>query len=492
MMILSLCHIAEAATKNTKVTVIDAKYEELVVLSSMYEDDTDGEVPLLSFKKGEKYGIINEKGEIIADPVYDYIWDYYEGSVIVIKDDKVGYVDNTGKQIVECKYDLYPCESFHEGLALVHKDGKYGFIDKTGKEIIPLQYEDALNFTDGVAPVCSDGKWGLIDKTGKEILAPTYAQIGYVGEGSGIMVSFRGGMAQVKTPDGKWGYIDITGKEVVKPRYDEAYDYRDGFAPFEHDGLMGLATKSGVVLEPTYDYIFDFGDQDVMFFVKNKKLGLINRDMKVLMNPRYDSAKEITPEGYITVRKGNKYGFINTLGKELIKPQYEYAGSFANGLAPVMINGKIGYINTKNKLVISTKYEMKEELDPEFTFGSAIVIKDGKYGIIDQKGNYIAKLQYEDIIKDSANELYYVKLKEKYGVLDKKGNVILKASYDYIYAEQNILIVKNGKLSELYGLDGKKLVAGSYQKLSAYSYISEKCQVLLYEKMGNMGALVFK
>ncbi|MEY3443860.1 MAG: hypothetical protein RLZZ519_2141, partial [Bacteroidota bacterium] len=50
----------------------------------------------------------------------------------------------TQKVILPLKYD--DVGAFREGLAYVRKDNRYGYIDKTGKEVIPLQYFSAEGF----------------------------------------------------------------------------------------------------------------------------------------------------------------------------------------------------------------------------------------------------------------------------------------------------------------------------------------------------------
>ncbi|MGB9726533.1 MAG: WG repeat-containing protein [Minisyncoccia bacterium] len=47
---------------------------------------------------------------------------------------------------------------------------KWGFIDKTGKEVIPFKYDYAYDFSEGLAHVGLNGKRFCIDKTDKEVL----------------------------------------------------------------------------------------------------------------------------------------------------------------------------------------------------------------------------------------------------------------------------------------------------------------------------------
>jgi hypothetical protein len=53
-------------------------------------------------------------------------------------------------------------------LAGIRKDEKWGFIDKTGKEVIPCIYDCAHPFSEGLASVGKDGGWKYIDKRGVE------------------------------------------------------------------------------------------------------------------------------------------------------------------------------------------------------------------------------------------------------------------------------------------------------------------------------------
>lgn len=103
---------------------------------------------------------------------------------------QMGYIDKTGKVVIEPQFDNAELEWFSEGLALVmigdHKDTekvdqygripsinhKYGYIDMTGKIVIPPQFDHARPFSEGLAGVETAGKNGYIDKTGVMIIEP--------------------------------------------------------------------------------------------------------------------------------------------------------------------------------------------------------------------------------------------------------------------------------------------------------------------------------
>ncbi len=164
---------------------------------------------------------------------------------VVKKDGKCGYIDKTGKEVVECKYDdVY---SFSEGMAVVKKDGKYdydwkcGYIDKTGKEVVECKYDFASNFSEGMAIVRKDEKYGFIDKTGKEVVECQY---------DAAWDFAVGGLATRVEKDGKWGFIDKTGKEVVECQYDDVWSSARAMALVSKDGECYIINTKGEICNP--------------------------------------------------------------------------------------------------------------------------------------------------------------------------------------------------------------------------------------------------
>ncbi len=170
---------------------------------------------------------------------------------------KTGYIDRTGKLVVNPQYDqssefadglarvcVGPCDPEHwRGYRFTEKGMrterleqtfKYGYIDETGKMVINPMFESAEDFSEGVAGVCigngcyfsppsetpkEEGKWGYIDKTGAMVIPPQFEYVAL----------FHEGLAAVAVGN-KWGYIDETGKFVINPQYDSAAEFDNGVA----------------------------------------------------------------------------------------------------------------------------------------------------------------------------------------------------------------------------------------------------------------------
>lgn len=91
-----------------------------------------------------------------------------EESGISIVNQKVGYIDLTGKEVVPLQYEDIMAD-FSEGLAAVQLNGKQGYIDRTGKLVIPATYDRCGSFSNGYAKVVTADIPSYIDKTGKEV-----------------------------------------------------------------------------------------------------------------------------------------------------------------------------------------------------------------------------------------------------------------------------------------------------------------------------------
>lgn len=209
---------------------------------------------------------------------YDYVDEYKDGFAAVQKQDKWGFVNEAGEEVVPPIYDGI-CD-FENGFAAVEKQGKWGFINEAAEEITPLIYKDVYNFWNGFAGVVRDGKIGFINEAGKEVVPPTYDGI----------YDFKNGFGKVEK-DGKVGFINESRKEIVPCIYDEVYDFENGFAGVEKGGKLGFVNEAGKEVIPCiYDetYNFEYGFAVV---VKQGKWGLIDQVGKEVIPCIYDAVE---------------------------------------------------------------------------------------------------------------------------------------------------------------------------------------------------------
>ena len=84
--------------------------------------------------------------------------------------------------LVACSSNSTPADSFSDGLAIVQVGDKYGFIDESGKFVINPQFKFAYSFTQGLARVLVGDMFGFIDKSGKIVINPQFDDVSNFGE----------------------------------------------------------------------------------------------------------------------------------------------------------------------------------------------------------------------------------------------------------------------------------------------------------------------
>jgi hypothetical protein len=116
------------------------------------------------------YRFINKSGNFVFTP-FTRAYSFSEGLAAVEIDGKFGFIDTSGRVVIEPKFEDLPDMYFSDGLAKVKLEGKYGYIDRTGAIVIEpkAEYEFASAFKNGLAQLTLNGNYMYFDKTGKVV-----------------------------------------------------------------------------------------------------------------------------------------------------------------------------------------------------------------------------------------------------------------------------------------------------------------------------------
>lgn len=238
-----------------------------------------------------KFGFVDTRGNEAVPLKYDYALSFSDGlAVVAIADptDKYhgsvksgaratfGYVDKAGNVAIDIAFER--AYRFSDGLAPVVKNGKMGFIDTTGKVVIDFRYDAndlGVGFRDGMARVFIDRTPLYIDRSGNVIVKPGR----YV-----FAEHFTDGMARVgkgsfKDNTLRYGYINARGEEVIPCQYLYAQEFSEGFASVAKEkDTFAYIDKTGKPLTPfKYFYLekFEngFGTARMMFNRKDPRTG---------------------------------------------------------------------------------------------------------------------------------------------------------------------------------------------------------------------------
>ena len=199
----------------------------------MFDEMEDWNDEFYQVSLNNRYNLLNKQSNtLLYRRWYDDIHYPSDGLSLVELNDKFGFIDTTGREVIPLIYDN--AYSFSGGLADVQLNGKYGFIDTTGRVIIPFKYASADDFFEGLARVQLNGKCGFIDKAGREVIPCEYDWAW----------NFSNGLAPVQLND-RWGFIDKTGREVIPCEYDYVFNFSGRLARAQLNNKWGYIDKQG-------------------------------------------------------------------------------------------------------------------------------------------------------------------------------------------------------------------------------------------------------
>lgn len=205
--------------------------------------------------------LYNTKDFVLYDEVYTQVNPQVSDYIVVANlEDKCGYLDKNGNQVIECQY-VY-ADNFSEGLASVSTDGENLFyITEDGEPADIGTYTYTGGFTNGVAPVAKqDLLFGLIDTNGNTVAEFKYYYIS----------SFINGIAMVFETEDKCGLINTNGDLIAPCEYDLAAPIGIGNYPFviksdgDKDLVYSLDQSGNKLIDADYDIILSLGEGMVL------------------------------------------------------------------------------------------------------------------------------------------------------------------------------------------------------------------------------------
>lgn len=249
---------------------------------------------------------------------------------------KWSIIDKEGKVLVETFPNHHSYETyFVEGLASNQIEFNVGYIDRTGKNVIEAKFIENRNFSDGMAAVkgetpTGEYKWGFINKNGKLVIDYNY---------SNEPKPFSNGRAFVLSNDFKWGIIDKEGKLIVEPKFKQVFPFSENLAVVNEYDQKNYFEEWKII---------DVNGKVIKSYPKPKK-----DDERITFWSGFNEGLAIVHKGY-----GMKHCAVDKGGKEVFKPMYRKINPFNSGRAYAEFyddkTRKVtyGYINKKGNFVI--------------------------------------------------------------------------------------------------------------------------------------------
>jgi hypothetical protein len=440
-------HETALVKKNEQWQLLDAKTKAPI---KMLDGDVYNAVPgYFGFERDGKVGLMDYKGNEVQAPRFDQLYtggeDQYIGFDI---GEKRGLLDTHGKLLAEALYDSAEVrDDFDQrgGLVAAERGETRWVIDLKNGAQKEVPYERLGKLYDGhmVASVVLANKSGLADASGALAIPLKYEWLGEPGEG---LVAFR-------EKGDSCGYMDYQGKVVIEPRFISCHAFgKKGAFVKEHTadggvGKAGFIDRSGAwIVQPTYA---DVGEAE------HSVLGMIG------YVPGYNAIyKETGPLSY-------DVGLFDTnQGRELLAPGFQQVGVltpdrllFSPKNAPMLDFSFLGQANkvpavglmdAGGKVLLKPERFINLTLDKS---GRYIVGTDGaerpREALYDLDGKELIAPQWHKLVVDLENAVVFGYEVEGMGDDEVRH---LKAAYDL--AGKPLFVVKRTECGAEQLVDG--------------------------------------
>lgn len=340
-----------------------------------------------------------------------------------------------------------------ENLFPVAKNGKWGLVKNTGKFILNYRY-DYIEYNQPSDQFEYDykGKKGLIASTGRMITEPIYDDINLIDTN----------WSTVKQ-NNKWN-LALKNKllfgfefDSIVPIYGNLFlMYKEELASI-YNGFNKVQTAHSFTHASIFDrniVIAHYEDkQRAIYSVNELNLLAINVDTVYVDIPNYAQAKI-----------GKKVLLINSpdqkvIGEPMDYVDYQFSNLFLCKIddTPLLLNGK------------KEAYYGLPDLDFIINFDHPVLsyVKDRKQGLWNvnlQKDIMLPKYEVAQIV---GNEIMTGDF-GRFGIFDLSGKAILPMAFESIDIHDNVYVVKQNGLYGIYSKRGKKIVPIEYDKIKVY------------------------
>ncbi|MFM9413505.1 WG repeat-containing protein [Peptococcus simiae] len=332
----------------------------------------------------------------------------------------IGPIDDKGRTVVYSPVDASGALTVESKARLVDDMGKT-LLETDYRDIWPLYTGDYYKFR-----LVTDGPWGLMDAQGQVLQDPfADALEPFTDKDGNPRFSYQ--------KEGLWGIYDPQSRTMTPALSESLPLPAGGGFVYSQKDLFGLAAGDGSPLvEPVFDWIGPFAENDRALYRSGDEYGMINAQgdrVKTLDLPGRLEATSFLNGLPLAYEKDGRWGLLDSDFKVLREPFADAAiamisrGSQDDGYGLYEEKGRVGLLDAKGKVL---RKPFADQVGP-FTPAGHAVYRDGSQGgIIDLKGKEVTLPENQGL--GDFNALGYVPFKQggKWGVVNEKGRVVVK------------------------------------------------------------------
>ena len=404
---------------------------------------------------------------------------------------KWGYIDETGKLIIDATYDYVEDFSEETNRAVVFETlaDKSGIKPKSKVNLIDQSGRALLNFKEDLLSI--DYKNINKDKSFFQVTVGKTPTFYFNKKGHQIFVNptrmrpFVEGLALFRSKENKWGFVDSSGTVLIKPHYNYARPFSNGLAMVvDSTGFCAFINTKGAIVFKTK-------------FTEQQQLGLGDFHEN---------------RCWFKGEKGWFWGSFDKTGTEIIGPNfyhkitkasiskpgesYSLPMDFNKGVASVFVldeNKKLAATiidSLGNQKIKPGAFVKINSFDKN---GYAIFLKDknGIKGLLNVAGKEICPPKYKSILPFENGYARVMSSQGTWGLINIAGEEVVKPTYEAIglFAEGLIPVKVKNRGWSFINETGQLVIAGPFKTVTSFqsgiSFVHRKEKDFLIDKNGN-------
>ena len=333
--------------------------------------------------------------------------------------------------------------------------GKYQLIDNEFKPLHNDRFSSLGDFRDGIAVFSTPSGAGIISEQGKEIIPAQYRQ---------LVIDQHA--LRARTDIGykdRWVLLDARGRRITEKHYDYIAAFNGKYYPAKNRGYWGALDANGEeIITCVHDSLLQNVGKNIVVKFKGE-YGVIDLDENWIVTPRVNRIEILNDENYLefsgqtTFLKSYPNNIIYFSGNPLT-----FTGSYIHEQLPT---GGYWTLDMSGIIVDRSNEPVRTELVFSETEGLRAILKDGKYGFIDEAGRLRIANRYESV-KPFSNGLAAIRIMGKWGFIDHSERLVVQPVYDDVGAFSNgLAIVKQDQFAGLIDVSGKIILPVRYDEI---------------------------
>ncbi len=408
--------------------------------------------------QGQQQGLIDRNGVIVLKPEYGEVRLQDDGAVLSREANAWFFLQGDNQLIAEYRADeIRPLSTDRYA---VLSAGKLQLADNDLKPLHDDYFSSIGEFEDGIACYRKNSHTGVITSGGKTLIAPQYRE---------LIVDRNGFRGCLDTGNkNRWVLLDKQGNPRSEKHYEYIAPFTGKYYPVKNRGFWGAVDGSGKeIITCVHDSLLQELNNNVVVKFKDG-YGVITLRESWIVTPQPHPLKLLNDEVYLEYAE--KTTFVKSFRGDIIYFS-ENPLEYDDGYIREELSSGAHWIIDMEGIVIgrSNQPDGTEKIFAERE-GLRAILKDGKFGFIDDAGRLRIANRYEGAQPFNEGRAA-IRIRGKWGFIDKHENLVVQPVYDEVGSFNNgMATVRQGGLSGLIDAQGRIVLPLRYDEITLNTY----------------------